>query len=280
MTSGEEIGTGGRSRQVLWMFYAAMAVFLVVNNIVNAVSVRTELLRAGRPIGDWEPFVWELTSAAMSIALLPLVAWLLVKAPPAPGRWLRFALVHIPATGVYSLIHVLGFAGLRRLIYLAVGQRYDAPLDLGYEYPKDLRSYVVALALLWLAGLLGRMWEQADQARTGRAAPVFDIRDGARLTRVRVDEIVAVTSAGNYVEVLLEGGRRPLMRATLASVLETLAPHGFVRTHRSWLVNPAKVRAVEPEGSGDFSVAFEDEVRAPLSRRFPDALAALRAQPR
>ena len=86
---------------------------------------------------------------------------------------------------------------------------------------------------------------------------------------------MAVRSAGNYAEFLLADGRRPLMRTPLAALEARLAPLGFVRTHRSWLVNAARVTGVKPEGSGDYAVEL-DEVEAPLSRRFREALAILR----
>ena len=105
---------------------------------------------------------------------------------------------------------------------------------------------------------------------------MFEIRDGARTLRQPVGEILAATSAGNYVEFVLADGRRPLMRATLRAVEASLAPSGFIRTHRSWLVNRASVRLIEAEGSGDFRLELEGGAAAPLSRRFPGALAALR----
>jgi hypothetical protein len=259
------------------MLWAAMAVFMIVNNTVNAISQGTEFTRAHRSFHPAEPYIWEYTSAIFTIALIPLVAWLLKFAPPGPGRWLRFVAVHVPATGLYSLIHVLGFAGLRRLIYLAFGAHYEGPLDLGYELPKDARTYLFTLALLWLGGQVAVLWARSDAARSGGLGPVFDIRDGAKLIRAPVTDIVALSSAGNYVEFHLADGRRPLMRTTLSAVEAQLRPHGFVRTHRSWVVNPLRVRAMTAEGSGDWRIELDGGAEAPLSRRFPQALNALRA---
>jgi DNA-binding LytR/AlgR family response regulator len=58
-------------------------------------------------------------------------------------------------------------------------------------------------------------------------------------------------------------------------VEQELAPRGFVRTHRSWLVNVGKVTTLKPEGSGDYTVELGKQ-SVPVSRRFPDALAKLR----
>ena len=115
------------------------------------------------------------------------------------------------------------------------------------------------------------------EARETPVRPVsFDIRDGARLIRAPLGDILAVASAGNYVEFILADGRRPLMRATLAAVEVELERCGFVRTHRSWLVNAARMSGLRPEGSGDWTVEL-GALEAPLSRRYSEALERLRA---
>ena len=278
-TSGEESGAAGtRWRQVFWFVYAGYTALILVNNLVNAVSQTTELERAGRYFRAWEPYCWEMTSAALSIALFPAVARLLRFAPPGPGRWLKFASVHAPATLVYCFVHVVGFAGLRRLIYLAVGGHYGGALDFGYEYPKDLRSYLSLLVTLWAAGVIAGLWALADERRGEPAAEaIFDIKEGTRTIRAPTSEILAATSEGNYVEFRLADGRRPLMRSTLGAIEAALTTHGFLRTHRCWLINPRCVRGVVSEGAGDYRVELQGGVEAPLSRRFPAALAALRA---
>ncbi|WP_246396112.1 LytTR family DNA-binding domain-containing protein [Gluconacetobacter tumulisoli] len=67
------------------------------------------------------------------------------------------------------------------------------------------------------------------------------------------------------------------MRASLKTVEQALAPHGLMRTHRSWLVNAAHVREIVPTGSGDFDLAIGDGGIVPLSRRYPDTLERLRS---
>ena len=103
----------------------------------------------------------------------------------------------------------------------------------------------------------------------------YSIRDGNRILRVPMVDILAVSSAGNYVEFSLRDGRKPLMRSPLSALEAELAPHGFVRTHRSWLVNAMQMTGLKPEGSGDYTVEL-GELTVPLSRRFPEALAKLR----
>jgi len=68
------------------------------------------------------------------------------------------------------------------------------------------------------------------------------------------------------------------MRGYMARIEAALAPHGFVRTHRSWLVNAERVRALAPAGSGDYRLDLGCGLSAPLSRRYPGALTRLRGE--
>jgi len=135
-----------------------------------------------------------------------------------------------------------------------------------YEMPRDLIAYGLTAGGFWAVLML----TQSTRPPETRAA--FDIRDNTRVLRVPIDDILAVRSAGNYVEFLLADGRRPLMRQTLAETAEQLAPHGLARTHRSWLVNKRRIAQIEPAGSGDFKLSLGDGVEAPLSRRFKGAI--------
>ena len=158
-----------------------------------------------------------------------------------------------------------------------MGHHYYFTLgELPYEYRKDLITYLGIAGVFWL---LARPTPQpAPSPATPGPVASFDIRDGAATLRVPAADIVGVRAAGNYVEFRLADGRRPLMRAPLSQIEAALAPHAFVRTHRSWLVNAAKVRALHPAGSGDFRIVLDQGLCAPLSRRFPNALARLRGQ--
>lgn len=259
--------TDGEARVAFLRVAALISVVTVAVAVVNALSVI-----ADRPdIARWEPWSWEITSAATILAWM-WIPWLAVRrAPPGATPWPRLLGVHGPALLVYSALHVAGFVILREAAYAAMGSAYDfgAPVQrFLYELRKDALTYLAQAGIFWVALKLGARGAQAEAAS-------FDIRDGARIIRVRADEIVAVTAAGNYAEFILGDARRPLMRATLAKLETGLAPLGLIRTHRSWLVNPAHLTGLEPDGSGDWTVEL-GSVRAPLSRRYPAALDRLR----
>lgn len=263
-------GTDGRSTRSFRYAYAAAAIIVAVICTLNVISIAHDMPH----LRLLEPMIWEYSSWLTLMAFFWIVwlAWRLAPFHVRP-RWLL--LIHIPAALVFVLAHVGGFILVRILAYRALGSHYQFghfwPQFL-YELRKDSFGYVMFLAGF---ALIEHLQRQQQPAQAPEQASTFDIRDGARLTRVRLSDILAITSAGNYVEFLLEDGRRLLMRSPLSAVENDLSGRGFVRTHRSWLVNEAAVTGLVPEGSGDYGVTL-GSLTAPLSRRFPAALARLR----
>ena len=59
----------------------------------------------------------------------------------------------------------------------------------------------------------------------------------------------------------------------MTGIEQRLAPHGFVRVHRSAIVNLERVRgAIIPGESGDAAVQLEGEREVPMSRRYRKVL--------
>jgi hypothetical protein len=270
-------GPGGMSGGAPNVRRAAPFIVAIIVSIctVNVFSHLDEAARHGRALAAWEPITWEATSAVTDLIACASI-WLALRLAPPTGRWLRFGLIHAAGSVVFSAIHVGGMWALRAAVYALAGSRY-APMarEAIYEYRKDLLAYVGIAILMWVVPRLN--FGGAAASPPGPvSADYFDIQDGARLLRVRLSEILAVRAAGNYVEFLLRDERRPLMRASLSEIETALEPSGFLRTHRSWVVNPAQVRLLEPSGSGDYRLALEGGAEAPVSRRFPKALAKLK----
>jgi hypothetical protein len=268
--SGDVVGTSGTLRRTFLTAFAATAAVVGAFNAINVITI----VHDEPGYGLAPPFVWEATSWVTLIVFfwIPWIAYRLAPPLVRPRAWL---LVHVPAALGFALGHVEGFVLLRRLIYWLAGDHYDfGPFwpHFLYELRKDAVGYV-----LFIAGfaLIERLLRQQQLIATPGQTLTFDIRDGARLTRVRLDEVLAIASAGNYVEFVLRDGRKLLMRSPLSALEEELGPRGFLRTHRSWLVNSARMTALKPEGSGDYTVEL-DALAVPLSRRFPEALAKLR----
>jgi hypothetical protein len=277
-TSGAASVTSGRAVRA-WL---AVMALLALNVFVNVTTQMDDAHRRGVTLPIALPLALEITSAAAAIIAAAIVFAAVRLAPPGRGPIWRTIGVHLGGSLAFSAAHVGLMTLLRTLVFAAAGRTYPwSPQELPYEYRKDLLAYVVIGGVFWL---LARRPPPAPAPPTGitrvdaTSPATFDIRDGASMLRVPVVEILAAKAAGNYVEFALEDGRRPLMRASMAQIEASLGPHGFVRAHRSWLVNAARVRALSATGAGDFRIDLGCGLVAPASRRYPGALARLRGE--
>jgi hypothetical protein len=269
--SGEALGTNCVARRTLLRCYAIAIVVVGASAVINVITTQHEKPEYGLAA----PIVWE-TSSWFSFILFLWIAWIAYRIAPLSVRPHWKLLVHIPGALLFSLAHVEGFIGLRTLVYWLAGDRYEFGTFLPhfcYEFAKDAFSYALFVASFALIETLLR--RQALIDAPGQTL-TFDIRDGAKLTRVRLNQVLAVGAAGNYVEFVLNDRRRLLMRSSLSALESELGARGFLRTHRSWLVNARQMTGLKPEGSGDYTVEL-GSVTVPLSRRFPQALAKLRS---
>ncbi|WP_409018578.1 LytTR family DNA-binding domain-containing protein [Brevundimonas vesicularis] len=272
VTGGGSDGTNGADFRDLIKGGGLVLILALVVVAVNTTTTWVDTPDAPR----WMPVSWEFSSWIGLVCAL-WVPWLTAARAPADqilsARWgprLAFVAVHGAGVVAFAVVHVVVFVLVRVAVYGAMGETYRFGDNFLFEFRKDLITYLVLLSVFWGVATVRRNAEP-------EVRPVsFDIRDGARIIRVPVGDILAVSAAGNYVEFRLADGRRPLMRTTLAAVEKQLAPVGFVRSHRSWLLNPERMTGLEPSGSGDWTVAL-GVVEVPVSRRYPAALERLRA---
>jgi len=96
---------------------------------------------------------------------------------------------------------------------------------------------------------------------------VFDVPTRQGRLAVRASDIEHVKAAGNYVE-LVTGDRTLLLRTTLQDLGEQLGSVGFVRVHRSLLVNALHVRATHRGARGRRTVKLRSGTELPVGRQF------------
>ena len=279
MTSGGAEGTSGSAgisgfASRPWLVVVAVGFGVT---LVNATSVIMEWQRAGHAFTAWHPFVWEFSSYAAMLALAPFFWVSLSRLPPRRDNLPVFGALHAALTLPYSLLHQTGFVALRKLAYAIAGDTYDfthgQPLTtFFYEWRKDLIGYLIILAIYWYF-----FSRESDGPRVQPSGDRrIEIRDGATAVFLDPAEILRVEAAGNYVEFHTATGSH-LVRGTLATWEAKLAPLGFVRAHRSRIVNRARIRAIKPTPAGDLVLTLDDGSDLVASRRFRAGLEAGRA---
>ena len=95
------------------------------------------------------------------------------------------------------------------------------------------------------------------------------VKEGDRLVHLPTKDIEIIEALGNYVK-LRAAGRTFVVRGSLSALEGRLNPTRFVRTHRSYIVNVARVRELQPLSHGDYNVLLDSGQSAPLSRVYRD----------
>ena len=243
----------------------------------------------------WQPLSWELTSTAVVGALIPAIAWFERRHPLRLGTLRAQLPWHLAGSVAYCVVHIAGMVLLRKAIYLLAGSRYAPGPWLsvfGYEYLKDVRSYLSILAALWTyrfvllrvqgeARLLDAPEAPAGSPVPAVAEPVapparperFLVRKLRKEFLIAAADIEWLQAQGNYVGLHVNG-HDYLLRSTLADFVEQLDPAKFARVHRSYVVNLDRVAEIEPQDGGDARLKMKDGTQVPCSRRYRDALGA------
>jgi two-component system LytT family response regulator len=128
--------------------------------------------------------------------------------------------------------------------------------------------------------MIRRFWQMTKELRAapGQNPPSMadriPVKSHGRVIIVNVAEIDWVEADADYVSVHV-GAKSWLLRETIAAAEARLALSGFVRIHRSTLVNIYRVRELLPLSKGEFTVVLLDGTELKLSRNYRFALERL-----
>jgi hypothetical protein len=256
-------------------------VTVMANTIFNGTVAWFDAVYRTHRASSIEPWIWEASSSLVILSMVPLVVLATRQWPMRFDTWARNLKVHLALSVPFCLVHVGLMIVLRMLAYAAMGSRYhfgdDWPLELGYEYLKDIRTYFLFVALITGYGFIVRrlQGEASLLAEPDEGPPVepvdrperFLVRKLGREFLVAAREIEWLQASGNYVNLHVRGRDYPL-RATMAGIEERLDPTRFVRVHRSYLVNLDYLTEMEPLETGDARLTMRDGATVPCSRRF------------
>jgi two-component system LytT family response regulator len=99
----------------------------------------------------------------------------------------------------------------------------------------------------------------------------INVRSVGRIEQIRVDDILWIESAGNYVELHIDG-RTVLHRITLNRLEALLVPGEFLRVHRSAIVRRSQIARLETIGDGGYRLTLRCGAAVAVSERYLPAL--------
>ena len=124
---------------------------------------------------------------------------------------------------------------------------------------------------------LGQLAAELGHSPQSAAPYVIDripVKSGGRVVVIRIAEVDWVKAEHDYVSLHV-GSKFWRVRETISSIEARFANAGFVRIHRSTLVNVDRIRELRPLDKGEFQVILRDGVELKLSRNYRTALPRL-----
>jgi len=108
--------------------------------------------------------------------------------------------------------------------------------------------------------------ELAAAARpAGQHAERIVVKDGTKVSLIPVAKLDYAEALDDYVSLVSEG-RKVLKQQTISGLEMALDPAQFVRIHRSYIVNLARVARIEPYGKDSKVAILTNGVKLPVSQ--------------
>lgn len=105
-------------------------------------------------------------------------------------------------------------------------------------------------------------------------SPRVAIKVRGRILFINLGDVVSVQAKGKYVWLRRKAGSY-LLRESISVVAERLETHGFIRIHRSVLVNTSCVEEIRPLSTGEYSLRVEGGNEYTVTRTYKKNLKSL-----
>jgi len=142
---------------------------------------------------------------------------------------------------------------------------------------KRLEEALDVVSLRSASERVTRLEEMLPRLRLLPKAPVqIAIKTNGRILFIDPNEVIMVKAEGNYV-LLQRTASSYLLRESISVIEEKLKPYGFVRIHRSILINCSQVDEVKAWTSGEYGLRLKNGKEYTISRKYKKNLKDLAA---
>ena len=251
-----------------WPLFTALAILFGIywglNHLIG--------LRSGPPIAAWKPFVWELSSVLVILALSPFIVRVEQRFRLDTRPRSRIVVAHAVAAIVFSAVHTTTMVILRKIVYALAGDSYDfGNVFVGwfYELQKDVITYLTILLIVFAV-------REFRERRSGelRAAQLAAQLSDARLRHLtaQVDPhflFNALNAISNRMREDVDAADRmishlgDLLRAAYATDQQLLVP---LHSELEWLRGYAAMMAERFRGQLSFELQVDpglDDIKVP-----------------
>ncbi len=112
------------------------------------------------------------------------------------------------------------------------------------------------------------------QKLSQRKSQKIAIKANGRILFIAPEDVMAVHAEGNYVLLQADTGSY-LLRASISSITKQLRPYGFLRIHRSVLVNASFVEELQPLSTGEYRLRIKGGREYAVTRTYKGNLKEL-----
>jgi hypothetical protein len=144
---------------------------------------------------------------------------------------------------------------------------FEPEEEAGFDESSD--SSLLPVSRVDEARLLRVLQELETIAR--RHAPRIAFKEKGRILFLHLAEVAAVRAEGNYVS-LRHHPHPYLLRESLSSIAEKLKPYGFIRIHRSVVVNISAVEEMQALPTGEYKLRVKGGEEYLVTRTYKNNL--------
>ena len=259
---------------------AVVGLFTAYSYVATVLAVAWYLRRGSADLSVGGSLLWAALSYTPWLAVAGLT-WAVIRRTGA--GWRRaigsLAAVMLPAVPLIAALNAR--TDISFLNHAGEGGEWSArTID---RLPVVLLLYTAVVAV----GLAAAYWRRARDASDRIAVLTTALSEARTLepeqtqrllvstgrarTSVAVGDIEWLASAGNYLVVNWDG-KEGLIRDTLQALEARLDPRLFTRSHRSSLINLARVRQVQPLADGAWRLTMNSGAELVVSRTYRDAV--------
>jgi|GEM_PF-2332260 len=206
--------------------------------------------------------------AFLWIGITPLIFSWTNQYPIHRKDWRKSLQKHLLYAFLLAPVMRFGALFLDFSIKYMIGMTHTSPLIILTDIylvglasiPHDIFNYflVVGIYTAW------KYWQRPSQKPTTHT---IQVKDGKRSLPIAIREIYWIEAAGNYVRLhTLEESFK--VRKTIKQMEMDLNPSGYLRIHRSVLVNPKQVQSLCHWRSGEYLVEMKNEKHLTSSRTY------------
>ena len=144
------------------------------------------------------------------------------------------------------------------------------------ELPEEPRDVPLGPSIHPAAAERGsKIAEFRPRSETSPVKPIkIAIKTKGKILLIHPGDILAVEAEGNYV-LLRRATDSYLLRESISTMAEKLGAYGFIRIHRSVLVNASSVEEIHPGTSGEYMLRIAGGRQYMVSRTYKNNLKSL-----